>query len=101
MMNKIIAAAVTHTALVSANSVPIYGQYPGWVQGEGRTGIVVEIFLDLLCSACQGNNPTWNEVLQTEWLDGTVSDQVHWAYTPFPLPYHVHSFQVTQIVPYL
>lgn len=81
--------------------MPIYGQYPGWVVGEGRTGIVVEIYLDLLCSACQGNNPVWNTLLQTEWLDGTVADQVYWTYTPFPLPYHTHSFQVTQIVPYL
>ena len=40
-------------------------------------------------------------MLQTEWLDGTVADQVYWHYTPFPLPYHDHTFQVTQIVPYL
>lgn len=99
-MSKIFAVTFLASAALS-NNVPIYGNYPGWVTGEGRTGITVEIFVDLMCSACQHYNPIWNEVLQTPWLDGTVSDQVNWAYTPFPLPYHVHTFQVTQIVPYL
>jgi len=40
-------------------------------------------------------------VLDEPWLGGTVRDQVYWAYTPFPLPYHIHTFQVTQVVPYL
>ena len=96
-----IFAAALLTTLAAANSVPIYGSYPGWVVGEGRTGITVEIHIDLMCSDCQANNPIWNEVLATPWLDGTVADQVHWAYNPFPLPYHVHTFQVTQVVPYL
>ena len=99
IMNQIIAASLAYVAV--ANNVPIMGSYPGWVQGQGRTGIVVEIFLDLMCSDSQANNPIWNQLLQTEWLDGTVSDQVMWAYTPMPLPYHIHAFQVTQIVPYL
>ena len=89
------------TAAAFSNSVPVYGTYPGWVQGDNRVGIEVEIFLDLLCSDCQNENPIWNSLLDTAWLDGTVSDQVTWAYTPLPLPYHVHTFQVSQIVPYL
>ena len=72
MKQLISAAALAYTAL--ANSVPIYGEYPGWVVGQGKTKIVVEIYLDLLCSACQGNNPIWNEVLKTQWLDGPVED---------------------------
>ena len=59
------------------------------------------MFLDLMCSTSAAVNPIWNETLQTPWLDGTVSDQVYWAYTTFPLPYHVHTYQVTQLVPYL
>ena len=84
-----------------SNSVPVYGSYPGWIVGSGRTGISVEIHLDLTCSDSKANNPIWSEVLATPWLDGTVADQVYWYYTPFPLPYHIHTFQVTQIVPYL
>ena len=93
--------SIAGAALASANSVPIYGTYPGWVQGQGKTGIQVQIVMDLLCSACQYYNPIWDATLQTPWLDGTVADQVYWAYSPFPLPYHLHSFQVTQVVPYL
>ena len=47
-MNKFIAAAIAHFAV--ANNVPIMGSYPGWVQGQGRAGIFVEIFIDLMCS---------------------------------------------------
>ena len=86
------AAMLASSVLAINNRVPIYGTYPGWVVGKGKTGITVEIVLDLMCSDCQGENPTWNQLLQTPWLDGTVADQVYWAYTPFPLPYHVHAF---------
>jgi hypothetical protein len=30
-----------------------------------------------------------------------VQDQIALAFTPIPLPYHVHAFQVAQVVPYL
>ena len=39
-------------------------------------------------------------MLQTKWLDGTVADQISIAYTPFPLPYHNHTWQVNQLVPF-
>ncbi len=92
-MRSIFATTMLSTAaLAFSNSTPVYGTYPGWVNGKGRTGITVEIFLDLMCSDCQAENPVWNELLQTEWLDGTVRDQVFWAYNPLPLPYHVHAF---------
>ena len=94
-MNNIVMALIATSYASSGienNSVPVFGTYPGWVQGEGRTGISVEIFLDLMCSSCQAENPVWNELLDTAWLDGTVRDQVTWHYTPFPLPYHTHTF---------
>ena len=92
-MFKYFTAALLSTASFAlSNSVPVYGSYPGWVNGSGHAGINVEVFIDLTCSDCQANNPVWNEVLASPWLDGTVADQVYWAYTPFPLPYHVHAF---------
>ena len=45
-MNKIIAAALTYFAI--ANNVPKIDRDIGWVQGQGRTGIFVEIFLDFI-----------------------------------------------------
>lgn len=35
-----IASAAT-LAQALDNSVPVYGTYPGWVQGSGKTGIQV------------------------------------------------------------
>ena len=69
-MNKITLSALFAYSL--ANTVPIYGQYPGWIVGSGQTGIVVEIYLDLMCSDSKANNPIWAETLQTDWLNGTV-----------------------------
>ena len=92
MKTMFTTAMLSTAALAFSNSTPVYGTYPGWVVGKGNTGITVEIFLDLMCSDCQAENPVWNELLETEWLDGTVRDQVFWAYNPLPLPYHVHTF---------
>lgn len=49
---KKAALTLFATAYGINNSVPVYGAYPGWIVGEGRTGISVEIYLDLLCSGC-------------------------------------------------
>ena len=79
-------------AAVSANSIPIYGNYPGWVEGQDGKNISVEIFYDLLCSDSKTANPTVEKLLATEWLGATVIDQITVAYTPFPLPYHNHTW---------
>ena len=63
MKSLFTSALLSTAALAFSNSTPVYGTYPGWVVGKGRTGITVEIFLDLMCSDCQGENPTWNELL--------------------------------------
>lgn len=98
-MSRFLSAALLST-LTLANSVPIYGSYPGWITGSGAAGINVELVIDLLCADCMRGNSVWNEVLSTSFLDGVVSDHVFWAYSPFPLSYHVHAFQVAQMVPY-
>lgn len=87
-------------AIASANSTPIYGKYPGWTEGSDRLGIQLELFEDYLCGDCKAFNPVFEEVLATKWLDGTVKDQIEAAYTPIALPYHVHAYQVHQLVPY-
>jgi len=100
-MKSFALAALAATASAYSNSVPIYGTYPGWVKGGNRTGIELSFFEDMLCSGCENQNDIFNQVLDTAWLDGTVRDQVLVKTTPIVLPYHVHSFQVTQVVPLL
>ena len=87
-------------ALTSANSTPIYGKYPGWTEGSDAKGIQVELYEDYLCGDCFRFNPIFEELLATEWLDGTVADQIGVGVTPFPLPYHVHAYQVNQLALY-
>ena len=97
---KGLTIAAVLAALASANSTPIYGKYPGWLQGTDKKSIQVELFEDYLCSDCKAFNPVFEELLTTAWLDGTVEDQIGVGTTPFPLPYHVHTYQVNQLVPY-
>ena len=81
-------------AAVNANSTPIYGSYPGFLTGEGQQKIQIELFEDYTCSDCFWFNPIFEEVMASDWLDGTVADQVTVGLTAFPLPYHPHSYQV-------
>ena len=97
---KSFLTVASMAALAMANSTPIFGKYPGWVEGSGKVGIQVQLFEDYLCSDCLAFNPVWEEVLATEWLDGTVKDQITVGITPVPLGYHDHSYQVAQLVPY-
>ena len=92
-----LASAV---AALTPNSTPIYGTYPGWIEGSDKGRIQVELFYDFLCSDCLAENPVVEELMNTKWQDGTVSDYIYLAMTPFPLPYHVHSWQVGWLVPY-
>ena len=73
-MFKTAALAVSLTSLASANSTPIFGYYPGYTVGNGKTGILIELFFDYLCSGCQSENPVIEQLLQHEWLGSTVED---------------------------
>ena len=98
-MKSFLASAVL-AAISAANSVPIFGTYPGWVEGGDAKKIQIELFEDYLCGDCLRFNPVFEQLLDTEWLGGTVRDQVGVGLTPFPLPYHVHAYQVNQLVGY-
>ena len=81
--------------LCAANSVPIFGTYPGWIQGGGKTNIEIEIFFDYLCADSKANYPIVKQMLQTPVdSDETVLDNVTLKLSSFPLDYHVHSWQV-------
>ena len=94
------SALATSAAAVFSNSIPIYGTYPGWIEGGNKANITLEIHYDLLCEDSKALNPVIEELLATEWLDGTVKDQITIEYTLFPLPYHLHAWQVNQLMPY-
>ena len=97
---KTFAISAGLAAISVANSTPIFGSYPGWTQGSDDGHIQIELFEDYLCADCQALNPVFTELLDTEWLGKTVRDEIVVGVTPFPLPYHVHTYQVNQLVPY-
>ena len=85
-----------------SNSVPIFGSYPGWTQGGNRRNIEVEIFFDYLCADTKAKYPYTIEAIQggdgsgAPWLD-----DIDLRLSAFPLDYHIHSWQVAQVLPYL
>ena len=100
-MKYLFASAMASTAAaVAPNSTPIYGTYPGWVEGKGQGQIQIELFYDFMCSDCLAENPVVEEFMNTKFQDGVVSDYIYLAMSPFPLPYHVHAWQVGWLVPY-
>lgn len=54
-------------AALNPNSTPIYGTYPGWVEGSGKAQIDLELFEDFLCSDCLAMNPTIEALMTTPW----------------------------------
>lgn len=89
--------------LATANSVPIFGSYPGWVAtGGNQLSIEIEIFMDFLCSDAKAAYPTVKQMLDSKLTDDlTVREAALLKVSSFPLDYHLHSWQVAQVLPYL
>ena len=100
MKTAAFASVLVTTATAFSNSVPIYGTYPGWKEGGDKANITLELHYDLLCEDSKALNPIIEKLLATEWLGGTVKDMITVEYTLFPLPYHLHAWQVNQLMPY-
>ena len=79
--------------MAAANSVPIYGTHPGWIQGGGEANIDIEIFMDYLCSDTKSLYPAFLGAMETEVESGfTVLDAVTLKVSPFPMDFHLHSW---------
>ena len=73
-MKTAFVATIASQAFAFSNSIPIYGTFPGWVDGLGKAKIDVALYFDLLCADCAAENPVINQLLTTPWLGGTVAD---------------------------
>lgn len=93
-----IAASLAY--LTSANSIPIYGFYPGFVQGGNKFNISIEMFYDAACTDSAQQNDVMNDLLTHTWHGALVSDQISLKISFFSLPYHLHSYQITELFAY-
>lgn len=98
MFKSAIAASLA--ALATANSVPIYGYYPGYVEGGNALNISIEMFYDSICTDSAAQNLVINELLGHLWHGAPVYDQVKLMISYMPLPYHYHTYQTTELMPY-
>ena len=94
--------ALMALGLVNAQ-VPIPTHTPGWQIGNPVADIEIRFFYDLLCPASKASHYQFKPVLD---MDSTFPgkkwrDVLNVKVTPVVLPYHLHSYQVTQVVPYL
>ena len=76
---------------------------PGWQLGTKGAEVEVRVFYDLECPDSLDAHNVWKQLLtEPSPIEGqTYHDFVSLIVNPFVLPYHVHSFQSTQIIPYL
>ena len=93
-MGKSLFTTILFNSALAAwsNNVPIYGTYAGWIEGGNRVGISLELHYDLLCEDSKSLDSMMRELLVSEWLDGTVKDQIALKTTLYPLPYHPHTW---------
>jgi|LakMenE01Jun11ns_1017448.scaffolds.fasta_scaffold9834109_3 hypothetical protein len=68
------AFAATLAALASANSIPIYGYYPGYVEGGNAFNISVDLFYDTMCTDSAAQNQVINDLLGHLWHGAPVYD---------------------------
>jgi hypothetical protein len=68
---------------------------PSWILGEGRSGISIDILIDLMSSDSASYDNILNDLLGTEWLDGTVIDYFYLNFYAIYQPNHAHSFAVS------
>ena len=95
MFGKALVVAACTAGYTAANSVPIYGTYPGWIQGGGQANIEVEIFMDFLCSDAKAAYQPFVDALNTPvsaGSDTTVLDAITLKVSSFPLDYRIHSW---------
>ena len=59
-------------------------------RGNAASSIVVDLYIDLTCSSCLSEWPTFNQVIDTYGSD------VNFLYRILPLPYHQQAFIVSK-----
>jgi len=75
---------------------------PGWTLGTRGAQVEIRVFYDLLCPASKAAHYMMKDLLSQEsHIKGKkYSDIVDFKVSPFVLPYHAHSYQITQLIPY-
>ena len=87
----------------ATNSVPITPTLPGWTLGNPLGSVDVRIWYELLCPDAQITHYQWQQLFE---MDSPIPGKkykeiINMRVIPTVLAFHVHAFQVTQIVPYL
>ena len=103
---KTIALVATTLGAVSAlapNPVPVMPTLPGWKLGTVGAPIDIRLFYDVFCPDSLDAHNVFVTLLKapSPVAGKTYQDLLDIRVTPFVLPYHLHSFQATQVIPLL
>ena len=98
-----IALIIGAASALDPNPVPVMGHLPGWKLGTVGAPIDVRLFYDVFCPDSLATHSALKTLLtQPSPVAGkSYNDILDMRASPFVLPYHVHSFQATQVIPYL
>jgi len=85
--NTLLTLVTIVTAVLGQKSmIPLSSNEYSYTRGNPSSSIVVEMYIDLACSATMDAWPTLNEVVDA------YSNDVFFEYHVFPLPYHQQAF---------
>ena len=85
------------------SSIPIPTRPEGYLyKASPKKVIRIDVFEDLLCSACRAFDPVFKSFLDSYTVNGdAVTDYVEVYFHMFPLPYHNHAFFISRLAPYI
>ena len=100
-----LAALFGYASSQTSNPVPIQRNIPGYLMGGTKVGndVRIRLFTDALCPDSYAAYKNLKELLteDSKVAGKKYSDLVELRIIPFVLPYHLHSYAVTQVMPYL
>ena len=98
-----IAFTIGATSALEPNPVPVMPTLPGWKLGTEGAQIDVRLFYDLFCPDSLATHNVIKQLLpsQSPVAGKSYSDILDIRVSPYVLPYHLHSFQATQVIPFL
>mmetsp|Transcript_19216 Transcript_19216/g.29454 ORF Transcript_19216/g.29454 Transcript_19216/m.29454 type:complete len:228 (-) Transcript_19216:49-732(-) len=99
-MKSIVLSATA--VLAYENNVPIRPTLPGWQLGSETGKIKIRLFYDLLCPDSLASSQAWDSLWTEQIPDKSAfyDEVIDMKVSPFVLPYHLHSYQMTQLFQY-
>ena len=94
--------ALGTTQALHQNNVPVMAHKPGWELATKGADVEVVLHYDIECPDSRDSHAVWMDLLtQPSPIEGkTYKEFLSLKVNLFVLPYHIHSYQATMLIPF-